>query len=124
SVLGVGARDDFRVLFPTEVARLRDWDPTFLERWIQDPGAPRKTPKLAPLGEQNPHVFDARELMGAIVIASSHGRTDGAILWIPRPRGEYWRVSAWDGCLRFRSIEEAFDNVLTEVTSGLEGALA
>ena len=121
-IFGLGSSNDVRVLPCAEIVALKYFDQGFIDRWLSGPAAPRPTPKYTPLERQNPHDFDARELKDAIVLIAG-AKADGSVLWIPSPRREYWRVAAWEGCLRFLTIREVFDHLLGEVVSGLDAAL-
>lgn len=121
-IFGLGGSDDVRVLPPEDVESLRVFDAAFVERWLSGPTSSRRTPEYTELVRQDTHVFDASELLEAIVLIAGHN-ADGAVLWIPSPRREYWRVAAWEGCFRFLTIEGALNHLLSDVVAGLDAAL-
>jgi hypothetical protein len=115
---------DYELLSADRIVRLRESDPMFISKWItaHENAQLNDSPRSA--DRRNPHVFNARALTSAIVLAASRGRGEEAILWIPAPVAEYWRVGAWEGCRRFSTIIDAVDHLLREVVSGLDAALS
>lgn len=115
----------YRVLGAREVIRLRESDSAFVSKWTGAQGDAgmyaSNTQSSRPRG---PHNFDARELTNAIMLAADGGRGEEAIVWVPSPTAEYWRVASWEGCRRFKTMVEAIDHLLNEVVAGLDAALA
>jgi hypothetical protein len=121
---GLGSDDSLRVLAPEAIEALASRAPGILANWNSGPGAGTTTPAWQPVHRQDPNTFDARELASALVLVAGDERCDPALLWLPAPRSEYWLLASWEGCLRFASIRQAFDHLLTQAEQGIRASLA
>ena len=123
-LFGLSSDDSFGMLSPNRISSFSDVAPKIIACWNSGPVKEMKTPPLLALRMQNPNVFDASELVGAIVVASGDASCDPALLWVPAPRNEYWFLASWEGCLRFARIEDAFQYLLSAATDGIRASLS
>ena len=121
----IGRDDSFRFIIPNFKISLAEKCPKLYNIWSSPSSKylPKETPDYSEIKCQDPENYNRTELRNSIIFASDNFEPDPGVFWIPTLK-EYWSVSSWGGCLRFKKIIDCAEYLFSEVRETLTAQLS
>ena len=120
----IGRDDSFKFIIPNFKVSLAEKCPKLYNIWSSSSKyLPKETPHYSGIKSQDPENYNRIELRDSIIFASDNFEPDPGVFWIPTFK-EYWFVSSWGGCLRFKKIIDCAEYLFSEVRRTLIAQLS
>ena len=120
----IGRDDSFRFVIPNFKNSLEEKYPKLYNIWSSSSSELLKeTPGYSEIKYQDPVNYNRTELKNSVIFASDNFEPDPGVFWIPTLK-EYWSVSSWGGCIRFKKIIDCAEYLFSEVRRTLTAQLS